>query len=114
ASFQLGVVRRTIGMARRRRWIIYLLGFFLFAIMIVNVGFVVGYSLNWNNNWTSYEWQPMTNKEIDVTRWAAGIQNVTTEPLSSLPSGNTSTIVSLVRQWDHDASYTKMINQIGV
>ena len=80
----------------------------------MNIGFAVGYSLNWNNNWTDYEWKPMTMKEIEVTRWAAGIQNVTSAPLSSLPAGNTSMIVSLVRQWDHDASYTKMKNQIGV
>ena len=87
---------------------------FLLATLIVNLGFVVGYSLNWNNNWTDYEWKPMTMKEIEVTRWAAGLENVATEPLSSLPAGNTSMIVSLVRQWDHDASYTKMKNQIGV
>jgi len=114
ASFQFGVIRRTIGMARRKRWIVYLMALFLFAILIVNVGFVVGYSLNWNNNWTDYEWKPMTLKEIQVTRWAAGLEDVSTEPLSSLPAGNTSIIVSLVRQWDHDASYTKMKNQIGV
>jgi len=114
ASFHFGFIRRTIGMAQRKRWILYLVTVLLLGTLIVNMGFVAGYSLNWNNNWTSYEWNPMTNKQIDVTRWAAGIQNITTEPLSSLPSGNTSTIVSLVRQWDHDASYTKMINQIGV
>jgi hypothetical protein len=114
ASFQFGVIRRTIGMARRKRWIVYIMGLFLFVVLIVNVGFVVGYSLNWNNNWTDYEWKPMTMKQIEVTRWAAGIQNVVTAPLSSLPAGNTTTIISLVRQWDHDASYTKMINQIGV
>jgi hypothetical protein len=113
-AVQFGVVRRTIGMARRKRWILYLAALVLLGILIVNLGFVVGYSLNWNNNWTQYEWQPMTNKEIQVTRWAAGIQNIQTQPLSSLPTGNTSTIVSLVRQWDHDASYTKMKNQIGV
>jgi len=114
ASFQFGVVRRTIGMARRKRWIVYLMALFLFTILIVNLGFVVGYSLNWNNNWTDYEWRPMTVKQIQATRWAAGIEDVGTEPLSSLPAGNTSIIVSLVRQWDHDASYTKMKNQIGV
>ena len=114
ASFQFGVIRRTIGMTRRKRWIVYLGALFLLATLIVNLGFVVGYSLNWNNNWTNYEWKPMTMKEIEVTRWSAGLQNVVTEPLSSLPAGNTSTIVSLVRQWDHDASYTKMKNQIGV
>jgi len=114
ASFQFGVIRRTIGMARRKRWMIYLLAFFLFAILAVNLGFVVGYSLNWNNNWTEYEWKPMTMKEIEVTRWAAGLEDLTREPLSSLPKGNTTLILSVVRQWDHDASYTKMKNQIGV
>ena len=114
ASFQFGVIRRTIGMTHRKRWAVYVLGLLFLAILIVNIGFVAGYSLNWNNNWTNYEWKPMTMKEIEVTRWAAGIQNVTTAPLSSLPAGNTSMIVSLVRQWDHDASYTKMKNQIGV
>jgi hypothetical protein len=114
SSFQFGVIRRTIGMTRRKRWVVYLMGLFLFAILLVNLGFVVGYSLNWNNNWTDYEWKPMTMKEIQVTRWAAGLENVVTEPLSNLPAGNTSVIVSLVRQWDHDASYTKMKNQIGV
>ena len=114
ASFQFGVIRRTIGMPRLKRWIVYLMALFLFATLIVNLGFVVGYSLNWNNNWTDYEWKPMTMKEIEATRWAAGLENVATEPLSSLPAGNTSMIVSLVRQWDHEASYTKMKNQIGV
>jgi hypothetical protein len=114
ASFQFGIIRRTIGMTRRKRWIVYLMGLFLAATLLVNMGFVVGYSLNWNNNWTDYEWKPMTMKSIEATRWAAGLESVVTEPLSSLPPGNTSMIVSLVRQWDHDASYTKMKNQIGV
>jgi hypothetical protein len=114
ASFQFGVIRRTIGMTRRKRWMVYIMALFLLAILVVNLGFVVGYSLNWNNNWSNYEWKPMTMKEIEVTRWSAGLQNVVTEPLSTLPTGNTSMIVSVVRQWDHDASYTKMKNQIGV
>jgi hypothetical protein len=114
ASFQFGFIHRTIGMARRRRWAVYIMALFLLVMIIVNMGFVLGYSLNWNNNWSDYEWKPMTMKEIQVTRWSAGLENVTTTPLSELPSGNTSMIVSLVRQWDHDASYTKMKNQIGV
>ncbi|MGA2239123.1 MAG: hypothetical protein ABSG74_07920 [Candidatus Bathyarchaeia archaeon] len=114
ASFQFGVIRRTIAMTRRKRWMVYIMGLFLLVILVVNLSFVAGYSLNWNNNWSNYEWKPMTMKEIEVTRWTAGIQNIVTAPLSSVPAGNTSTIVSLVRQWDHDASYTKMINQIGV
>jgi hypothetical protein len=114
ASFQFGIIRRTIGMTRRKRWLVYIAALLLLATLGVNIAFVTGYSLNWNNNWSNYEWKPMTMKTIEVTRWTAGIQNIVTGPLSSVPAGNTSTIVSLVRQWDHDASYTKMINQIGV
>ncbi len=114
ASFQFGVTRRTIGMARRRRWMVYVIALLLLGTLIVNLSFAIGYSLNWNNKWTDYEWKPLTMKQIEVTRWAAGLQNVAAEPLSNLPAGNTSMIVSLVRQWDHDASYTKMKNQIGV
>ena len=114
ASFQFGAIQKTIGMTRRKRWIVYLGALILLATLVVNLGFVVGYSLNWNNNWTNYEWKPMTMKEIEVTRWTAGIEDLATQPLSTLPAGNTNTIVSLVRQWDHDASYTKMKNQIGV
>ncbi len=113
-SFHFGIISRTIGMSRRKRWVVYVMGFLLFLTLIVNLGFVVGYSLNWNNNWTDYEWKPMTMKEIQVTRYVAGLENVVSAPISELPAGNTSRIVSLVRQWDHDASYTKMKNQIGV
>ena len=111
---QLGLIDRTMGMARRRRWALYIVGLFILVTLVVNIGFVAGFSLNWNNNWIQYEWKPMTNKEIQVTRWSAGLENIASTPLSSLPAGNTSRIVSLVRQWDHDASYTKMKNQIGV
>jgi len=114
SSFQFGIISRTIGMTRRRRWAVYLTGLLLFLTLIVNLGFVVGYSLNWNNYWTEYEWKPTTMKQIHVTRWVAGLGGTLNEPLSNLPAGNTSTILSLVRQWDHDASYTKMKNQIGV
>jgi hypothetical protein len=111
---KLGLIHRTIGMARRKRWVLRIVGLFLLVMLIVNIGFIAGFSLNWNNNWIQYEWKPMTQKEIQVTRWSAGLENIVSMPLSSLPVGNTSRIVTLVRQWDHDASYTKMRNQIGV
>jgi hypothetical protein len=113
-SFHFGVIRRTIGMTRRKRWAIYLAALLMLIVLVGNLGFVIGYSLNWNNNWTSYEWKPMTTKKIQVTRWAAGLEDIVTKSLSSLPTGNSSMILPLVRQWDHDASYTKMKNQIGV
>jgi hypothetical protein len=112
--FQFGLIDRTIGMARRKRWAIYVGALFILIILVVNLGYIVVYTLNWNNNWIQYEWKPMTNKEIQVTRWSAGLDGIASAPLSTLPVGNTSRIVSLVRQWDHDASYTKMKNQIGV
>ncbi|MGQ9514009.1 MAG: hypothetical protein ACUVTL_03015 [Thermoproteota archaeon] len=91
-----------------------LIGLALLSILLANLAIIGWYRINWNNNWTRYEWQPLTRKQIVITRWAAGIQNIQASPLDSIPPGNESIILSLVRQWDRDAAFTKMKNQIGV
>jgi len=58
-----------------------------------------------------------TTKEIEITTWAAGIQGLTTETLQDLtlnatPQGEVEYLTT-VRQWDQDASYLRMKNQIG-
>jgi len=83
-------------------------------ILLANASSIASLRLNWNNNWVNYEWIPLTSKKIEVTRWAAGIQDVDRLSISNLPSGNITKILSLVRQWDQEAAYTKMKNQIGV
>jgi len=81
---------------------------------MINTAFIVGFWVNWNNNYIQYEWEPFLSKQIYVTRWAAGIKDVKEVPISELPTGNVTKIVNKVRQWDQTAAYTKMKNQIGV
>lgn len=108
----VGQGKETFTKGRRSAAII--IAIVLLAILLANMGVIGWYRLNWNNNWTQYEWQPLIRKQIGVTRWAAGTGDVQVSPLESLPAGNISMILSLVRQWDRDAAFTKMKNQIGV
>jgi len=86
----------------------------LIGILAVNGGIIVFYRFNWNNNWPTYEWFPFTSKQIKVTQWSAGLENFVKEPITAAPTGNETKILSFVRQWDSDASLTRMRNQIGV
>ncbi len=113
-AFQVRGVGATLALARRRRLLVSVLGVLLIVIMIGNSLVVMGFSVNWNNNWIDYEWRPLTAKQITVTRWAAGIDPVQYQPLLAIPSGNATRTLSVVRQWDQDAATTKMKNQIGV
>jgi len=83
------------------------------AFLIVQLGAVAFFSLNWNNNYLPYEWYPQTQKEITVTRWAAGLDGVKVGSVLSLPTSNASTILSLVRQWDQQAASVTMTKEIG-
>jgi len=120
ASFLLTAVFlqfRSIGnlsFAKRRRIIFIIAAVGILVILGVNAAIIAGYRLNWNNNWIQYEWKPLTEKRINVTRWSAGIQGVEPYLVSEVPTGNISNILSVVRQWDQSAAYTKMKNQIGV
>jgi hypothetical protein len=83
------------------------------AAMVIQVGFVAFFSLNWNNNYLVYEWYPQTEKEITVTRWAAGLNGIKLGSVLSLPTSNASTILGLVRQWDQEAASVTMTKEIG-
>jgi uncharacterized membrane protein (UPF0182 family) len=83
------------------------------AVLIIQFGALAFFSLNWNNNYLPYEWYPQTQKEITVTRWAAGLDGVKTGSVLSLPTSNASTILSLVRQWDQQAASVTMTKEIG-
>ena len=85
----------------------------LSAALIIQFGAVAFFSLNWNNNYLPYEWYPQTQKKITVTRWAAGLDNIKTGSVLSLPTSNASTILSLVRQWDQEAASVTMTKEIG-
>lgn len=99
--------------AKRKRTVILSIAMALIAVLITNAVIVAGFRLNWNNNWLEYEWNPLTRKQIAVTRWAAGIDHIRRLPLSALPEGNVTETLMKVRQWDSRAAYTRMINRIG-
>ncbi len=112
--FHFKSTRETIPLAQRRRMGIVAATIIIIGILIFNVGAITFYKLNWNNNWQQYEWQPLTQKQIQVTRYTAGIQNMSYSPITNLPSGNATETVSLIRQWDANASLTQSENRIGV
>ena len=112
--FHLGGFEVGPALAKRRKMIFTILALAIIGILLVNTGFIAFFKLNWNNNWIQYEWKPLTEKQIAVTRWAAGIDGIDRHLISEIPTGNVTKILSLVRQWDQNAAYTKMKNQIGV
>jgi hypothetical protein len=111
--FHFDLLKRTLSLSKRRRWLVMMAGVALLLVLLVNVGIVAALRLNWNNNWLSYEYQPLTQKQIEVTRWAAGVQNITRLQTVDISQGSPGTILPLVRQWDAEASLTRMKNQIG-
>ena len=81
--------------------------------LVIQVGALAFLYFNWNNNYLSYEWSPQTQKEIAVTRWAAGTGNIQQGSLLNLPTSNATTTLSLVRQWDQQAAAVTMTKSIG-
>ena len=112
--FHLGGFGAELTFAKHRRTFFTILALLIIGVIFVSAGFIAYFKLNWNNNWIEYEWRPLTEKQIVVTRWAAGIDRINRHMISNLPTGNVTKILSLVRQWDQTAAYTKMKNQIGV
>lgn len=101
------------GKSGSRRSIFRIVGILLGIVLIGQVSAVGFYSMNWNNNYLTYEWYPQTNKEITVTRWAAGLNNIKVGSLLNLPTSNASTTLGLVRQWDQQAAAVTMTKEIG-
>jgi hypothetical protein len=112
--FHIRSSQDTIPLVKRKRVGIMVLTFLLIGLLIFNIGAVIYYTVNLNNNWIAYEWQPLTQKQVEVTRWTAGIQDMNYSSLSSLPSGNASKTLALIRQWSSNASYIQSQNKIGV
>ena len=83
------------------------------VLLIVQTGALAFLYFNWNNNYISYQWDPGVQKEIAVTRWSAGIQNITQTSVLNLPTSNSSTILNVVRQWDQTAAAVTNTKAIG-
>ncbi len=81
--------------------------------LVVQAGTLAYLYLNWNNNYLSYQWFPGTQKEITVTRWAAGLDRIQVSSALNLPTSNASTILNVVRQWDQQAAAVTNTKEIG-
>ncbi len=88
-------------------------GIAIALLLIVQVGAGVYLYANWNNNYIPYQWTPQTQKEITVTRWAAGLNNIQVSNITDLPTSNPNTTLNLVRQWDQSAAAVTNTKEIG-
>jgi hypothetical protein len=82
-------------------------------LLVVQVGIGAFYYFNWNNNYLPYQWYPQTDKQIAVTRWAAGLNGIHVENITNLPTSNPTTTLDLVRQWDQQAASVINTKEIG-
>lgn len=85
----------------------------LIGLLVVQTGALAFLYFNWNNNYVPYQFDPGIQKEITVTRWAAGIQNIVDGNVTNLPTSNSSTILDVVRQWDQTAASVTNTKAIG-
>ena len=85
----------------------------LAVVLVVQVAVGAFYYFNWNNNYLPYQWYPQTQKEITVTRWAAGLNGIQVSNITSLPTSNPNTTLDLVRQWDQSAAAVTNTKEIG-
>ena len=82
-------------------------------LLLVQVGIGAFYYFNWNNNYLPYQWYPQTDKQITVTRWAAGLDDIHVQNITNLPTSNPTTTLNLVRQWDQQAASVINTKEIG-
>jgi len=83
------------------------------VLLVVQAGAAAFLYLNWSNNYIPYQWEPGVQKEISVTRWAGGIQNITQSSILTLPTSKPATILNVVRQWDQTAANVTNTKAIG-
>ena len=106
--------RGLIPITARRRGLTKIIAVVIGIVLIINLGTIAYFGVNWNNNWLQYQWTPQIQKQISVTRWSAGLDNVTVQSVSNVPSGKISLILGLVRQWDQNSSLIRSQAQIGL
>ena len=99
---------------KRRRAVTRVVSIAVILLLVFNIGSIAFIGFNWNNNWPGYSWTPQVQKQINVTRWSAGLTDVNSSDVASIPQGNVTQILGLVRQWDQAASYTRSQAEIGV
>ncbi len=112
--YQVKSSRETIPLAQRRRAGVVAATIIIAALLIFNVGAFTFYRINFNNNYIAYQWDPLVQKQVTVSRWSAGIQNINYTDIAHIPSGNATKTLSLIRQWDSTSAQKQSQNNIGV
>ncbi|MHB8567517.1 MAG: hypothetical protein ACYC7D_02380 [Nitrososphaerales archaeon] len=112
--YQIKSTRETIPLAQRRRAGVVAATIIIAALLLFNIGAFTYYRINFNNNYIAYQWNPLVQKQVTVSRWAAGIQNINYTDITHIPSGNATKTLSLIRQWDATSSQKQSQNNIGV
>ena len=112
--FQLRSSKETVPLAQRRRTGVIVAAIVIVGLLAINLGAITYYNLNFNNNYTNYLWTPQISKQVAVSSWATGINNITQANITSIPQGNASITLSLIRNWDTSSSETQSKNQLGV
>ncbi|MGD9396307.1 MAG: UPF0182 family protein [Candidatus Thorarchaeota archaeon] len=92
---------------------------FLIAIVVmlpIIQGLYYGIQMD-GDRYIEWKFDLQTNKEIEITTWAAGLSDFEVKPLDDLTVNATpeseAESLTTVRQWDQTASYLRMRNQIG-
>jgi hypothetical protein len=111
-------IERLIPMGGSQRSFV-VVSIFLIAIVVmlpVIQGLYYGIQMD-GDRYIDWKFDLQTNKEIEITTWAAGLSDFEVKALDDLTFNTTpeSEVESLtnVRQWDQTASYLRMRNQIG-
>jgi hypothetical protein len=112
--YQFKAGKESIPLAQRRRAGVIVAAIIIIGVLLINLGAYTFYTLNLTNNYVAYEWDPLTSKQVAVTQWAAGIQNINSSSITNIPSGNATKTLSLIRQWSSNASLIESKNEIGV
>ncbi|MGA2875084.1 MAG: hypothetical protein ABSE82_06030, partial [Nitrososphaerales archaeon] len=112
--FHLRTSKEAIPLAQRRRVGVVTASVIIIGLLAINLGAYTYYNLNFNNNYVNYLWTPQVAKQVAVSSWAAGLDNITTQPVTDISQGNATTTLSLIRNWDTNSSQTQSQNQIGV
>ena len=87
-------------------------------VIVMPIAQVLLYSIPMDGDkYIEWKFEYETSKEIAITSWAAGLEDMEIHPIDELTSNATPEseveFLTSVRQWDQQASYLRMKNQIG-
>ncbi|MFW9933871.1 MAG: hypothetical protein ACFFDR_14640, partial [Candidatus Thorarchaeota archaeon] len=92
--------------------------FLIFTVVLFPTVQMFAYGIPMNGEqYTDWKFNTEITKEIAITNWASGVDEMDTKSISDLTSNATPEseveFLTTVRQWDQEASYLRMKNQIG-